>query len=111
MRTNNDSDIPDTSENQEHMAIGVPPVETERTLFILDRRFLFLIFLVAISILGYWFSEVDRQIQHNISPTLVILFTSEYFWLAVGVGLAAQIIDGALGMAYGVTSNSFLLGP
>jgi uncharacterized membrane protein YfcA len=30
--------------------------------------------------------------------------------LAVGIGLAAQIIDGALGMAYGVTSNSFLLG-
>ena len=36
--------------------------------------------------------------------------TSEYFWLAVGVGLAAQIVDGALGMAYGITSNSFLLG-
>lgn len=109
MRTNNDSDIPDTSENQEHIAIGLPPVETERPLFILDRRFLFLIFLMATAMLGYWFSEVDQQIQHNITSTFVTLFTSEYFWLAVGIGLAAQIIDGALGMAYGVTSNSFLL--
>jgi uncharacterized membrane protein YfcA len=109
MRTNNDSDVPDTSENQEHIAIGLPPIETERTLFILDRRFLFLIFLVATSMLGYWFSGVDQQIQHNITSTFVTLFKSEYFWLAVGIGLAAQIIDGALGMAYGVTSNSFLL--
>jgi uncharacterized membrane protein YfcA len=109
MRTNNDSDIPDTSENKEHIAIGLPPVEVERTLFILDRRFLFLMFLVTTSIVGYWFSQVDQQLQ-LITSTIETVFTSKYFWLAVGIGLAAQIIDGALGMAYGVTSNSFLLG-
>lgn len=32
------------------------------------------------------------------------------FWLFVVVGFFAQIVDGALGMAYGVTSNSMLLG-
>ena len=31
------------------------------------------------------------------------------FWIAAGVGLGAQIVDGALGMAYGVTSTTFLL--
>jgi uncharacterized protein len=31
------------------------------------------------------------------------------FWSAVAVGLLAQAIDGALGMAYGVTSTTFLL--
>lgn len=31
------------------------------------------------------------------------------FWSAVAVGFAAQAIDGALGMAYGVTSTTFLL--
>ncbi len=31
------------------------------------------------------------------------------FWGALLVGLIAQIIDGALGMAYGITSSSFLL--
>jgi uncharacterized protein len=32
------------------------------------------------------------------------------FWGAVAVGLFAQAIDGALGMAYGVTATTFLLG-
>jgi uncharacterized membrane protein YfcA len=32
------------------------------------------------------------------------------FWLYVMVGLGAQLVDGTLGMAYGVTSTSFLLG-
>lgn len=34
---------------------------------------------------------------------------SEILFVAILVGFIAQIIDGALGMAYGVTSNSFLL--
>lgn len=32
------------------------------------------------------------------------------FWSAFAVGLVAQIVDGALGMGYGVTAASFLLG-
>lgn len=32
------------------------------------------------------------------------------FFLYVGVGLLAQLVDGSLGMAYGITSTSFLLG-
>ena len=36
------------------------------------------------------------------------LCTSD-FWSAAGVGLLAQVVDGALGMAYGVTSTAFLL--
>ncbi|MFT4012664.1 MAG: sulfite exporter TauE/SafE family protein [Paracoccus sp. (in: a-proteobacteria)] len=35
--------------------------------------------------------------------------TSRGFWTAAGVGLFAQMVDGALGMAYGVTSTTFLL--
>ncbi|MBB3103220.1 sulfite exporter TauE/SafE family protein [Azomonas macrocytogenes] len=34
---------------------------------------------------------------------------SRSFWTAAAVGLGAQIVDGALGMAYGVTSTTFLL--
>ena len=32
------------------------------------------------------------------------------FYLYLGVGLLAQLVDGSLGMAYGITSTSFLLG-
>jgi uncharacterized protein len=35
--------------------------------------------------------------------------TSADFWKAAAVGLVAQVVDGALGMAYGITSTSFLL--
>lgn len=31
------------------------------------------------------------------------------FWLALAVGFAAQLVDGALGMAYGVTASSLLV--
>lgn len=31
------------------------------------------------------------------------------FWAFVAIGLAAQLVDGALGMAYGITSSSLLL--
>ncbi len=34
---------------------------------------------------------------------------SRIFWSAVAVGVLAQTIDGALGMAYGITSNTFLI--
>jgi uncharacterized protein len=34
---------------------------------------------------------------------------SKMFWTAVLVGVAAQAVDGALGMAYGVTGSTFLL--
>lgn len=46
-------------------------------------------------------AEAVRLIQETLAtPT---------FWGAVGVGLLAQAIDGALGMAYGVTASTFLL--
>lgn len=108
MRRNNDSDIPDTPENEEHITVGFPPIEKKHGLFILDRRFIFIIFLILLSIFVYVLNS-DYYIQHNFTTALFTLLTSEYFWLAIGIGLAAQIIDGALGMAYGVTSNSFLL--
>lgn len=43
--------------------------------------------------------------QAIISETL----NDKMFWSAVAVGLLAQAVDGALGMAYGVTSTTFLL--
>src|SRR5688572_17249624 len=42
----------------------------------------------------------------------IILATLEgsTFWTALAVGIAAQAVDGALGMAYGATASAFLLG-
>jgi uncharacterized membrane protein YfcA len=47
--------------------------------------------------------------EHSGLQIIADTLRSRVFWSAVGVGLLAQVIDGALGMAYGVTSSSFLL--
>jgi hypothetical protein len=43
MKSNNKSDALETSEDKEHLAVTLFPVEKQR-FFILDRRFLILIF-------------------------------------------------------------------
>jgi uncharacterized membrane protein YfcA len=45
----------------------------------------------------------------NVAQTVRDVLSSPEFWGAVGIGLLAQTVDGALGMAYGVTASSFLL--
>lgn len=42
-------------------------------------------------------------------PAIAEGLQSRGFWTAAAVGLGALIVDGALGMAYGVTSTTFLL--
>lgn len=76
------------------------PLITRKVLTIILVLFLIVMFVLS---------------QSNLAPmekSITFLFDlsqSEFFWLAVGIGLIAQTIDGALGMAYGLTSNSFLL--
>lgn len=45
----------------------------------------------------------------SVTETSIDTFLASDFALYLLVGLAAQVVDGALGMAYGVTSTSFLL--
>jgi uncharacterized protein len=47
--------------------------------------------------------------QRSSAEILTQSLADPLFWSAVGVGLLAQVVDGALGMAYGVTASSFLL--
>lgn len=51
----------------------------------------------------------QNEAVHAVLQTAGEGVTSSGFWKAAGVGLFAQIVDGALGMAYGITSTSFLL--
>ena len=46
----------------------------------------------------------------EITQLLLETLHSGAFWSAVAVGFFAQAVDGALGMAYGVTATTFLLG-
>ncbi len=99
--------------NEEHQQLGLPPVEEPVShpgphpllhgamwfiVLVLIALVLFLTgrFFVSNNWLGGW------QI---ISETL----SGSPFWSAVMVGFFAQVVDGALGMAYGVTATTFLL--
>jgi uncharacterized membrane protein YfcA len=98
---------------REHAELGLPPMEEEvsqarqspilsvityavlATLLVLAGYLLFLLFGV----------EHQRSAMQIVNDTL----HDRAFWNAFGVGLLAQVVDGALGMAYGVTASSFLL--
>jgi len=48
----------------------------------------------------------ESGVTHEVQGALV----SPEIWMFILIGVAAQAVDGALGMAYGVTANSLLLG-
>lgn len=99
--------------NQEHQALGIPPVEydvTHPSEHPLLRIASYLVFTILIGLLLYltyrlFLGDNVRSGTQIITETL----HDPMFWGALVVGLIAQIIDGALGMAYGITSSSFLL--
>src|SRR5687767_13703004 len=68
----------------------------------------------AIGITAVTLYLISRLFASSSSTNTVLQIITEtlqsrMFWTAVGVGLAAQAVDGALGMAYGVTGSTFLL--
>ncbi|RAJ04092.1 hypothetical protein LX64_02970 [Chitinophaga skermanii] len=67
---------------------------------------------IAVVVAALWFTYIfgiTPATQSMIHETLSNVFTEKLFFF-IGVGLVAQIIDGALGMAYGASSSSMLLG-
>jgi uncharacterized membrane protein YfcA len=98
---------------REHVELGLPPVEEEvarpgkpAVLQVIT----YLVMAVLVGLAGYLLYLLFG-IEHERTATQILQQTLQdrAFWSAVGVGLLAQVIDGALGMAYGVTASSFLL--
>lgn len=106
-------DLADTTVNPEHEALGIPPVEYQVT-HASDHPWLRIAGYVAIAALVSLVAVLAWRLfsgDHEVSATQLVINTlhDPMFWSAFGVGLLAQVIDGALGMAYGITSTSFLL--
>lgn len=99
--------------NAEHEQLGIPPLEETVTL---SRRRLLTQYLWCFGVLGMLASVFyflgDRLLPPAAVQVLAQIgegFTTTAFWTAAMVGLFAQVIDGALGMAYGITATTFLL--
>jgi uncharacterized membrane protein YfcA len=65
------------------------------------------LFLLSLGVLALRFFAPEKAMEFW--AEVPSLLGSTTFWSFVLVGFLAQVIDGALGMAYGVSSTSFLL--
>lgn len=99
--------------NEEHQQLGLPPVE-ESVSHLDAHPFLraavwlavvVLVLLVLFLVTRFFLAQNGEDSWKIITDTL----DSRSFWSAVAVGFLAQVVDGALGMAYGVTATTFLL--
>jgi len=107
------AEIPTDEIEREHAELGIPPVEEEVVRpgkSPLMQVTSYLIIAVLLALAGYLLFLLFG-VRHERTATEILTQTlnDRGFWSAFGVGLLAQMIDGALGMAYGVTASSFLL--
>ena len=105
-----DLDLSDSPLNAEHRALGLPPVAkglAQADEHPVLRAAMWMVLLLMAGVIA-WLSTQLAQ-RHDSWQLVSAVLHSEAFWWAVLVGLIAQAIDGALGMAYGITSTSFLL--
>ncbi|WP_447594478.1 sulfite exporter TauE/SafE family protein [Aquipseudomonas campi] len=108
-----DLDLSPSALNDEHQALGLPPVEDyvshpeNHPVLRLAMWFAVSTLLCLLAFLAWslFFGDNESSGMEIIESTL----RSPVFWSAVAVGFFAQMIDGALGMAYGITATTFLL--
>src|SRR4051794_5834953 len=99
--------------NEEHQQLGIPPIEepvshpSAHPLLHAATWFAALVLVALVLFLAgrFFFSNNWAGSWQIINETL----STSSFWSAVTVGFFAQVVDGALGMAYGVTATTFLL--
>ncbi len=106
-------DLTSSTVNDEHHQLGLPPVE-DAVSHLDAHPFLkaAVWFAVIVLILLIVFLVGRFFLAQNWGDSWIIInntLESRIFWSAVAVGFLAQVIDGALGMAYGVTATTFLL--
>ena len=108
-----DLDLTASPINSEHQALGLPPVE-DYVSNPINHPVLRVAMWLAVAILVGLLSFLAWRLffgEHQSSGLEIIegALNSPLFWSAVAVGFLAQAIDGALGMAYGITATTFLL--
>jgi uncharacterized membrane protein YfcA len=103
-----------TEVGQAHEALGLPPVEQ-----VIDRAQAHPLATVASWFMGFTLFGLAAILLARGLPLgdpsaaldiVIGVVTSDEFLKAAAVGFIAQTIDGALGMAYGISATTFLLG-
>lgn len=106
-------DQPQGPRSSEHARLGIPPASAAGAppgLAPVLRLAAGFTVLVLATITFYLFAQLF--LTHSWAggwSAIQATLSGPGFWTAVAVGFLAQAVDGALGMAYGVTATSFLL--
>lgn len=101
--------------NVEHQALGLPAVEDvvshpENHPVLRVAMWGAMAILASLVLVVVWRLFFGDNGGHSGLELIEGALTSPTFWSALAVGFLAQVIDGALGMAYGITATTFLLG-
>ena len=106
-------DLSDSPINAEHLALGLPPVEgdiSHPSQHPVLRVAVWAVSFLLVAVVAFLATLLFDGTHHATGWELIKqTVCSDEFWKAAVVGLLAQTVDGALGMAYGITSTSFLL--
>lgn len=108
-----DLDFSENTVNHEHEVLGLPPLErqiAEASAHPILQIAMYVSIAILVGLAAFLVGKLFFG-QHQTSGIELISETlhSRIFWIALLVGLLAQVVDGALGMAYGITASSFLL--
>lgn len=106
-------DLTSNPANAEHQELGLPPLEESITRppahpIVTGAAWFAALVLIALGLyllISLFVPDNWEGGLRTISDTL----NGRAFWSAAAVGFIAQTIDGALGMAYGITATTFLL--
>jgi uncharacterized membrane protein YfcA len=110
MRINRNSEYTNSKLNKDHLKFGLPPAEEGSNTLKLNRKIFTQVFLLIGLGIVFWLLSLSPEAKINIAIFASDVITSDLFYEAILVGLLAQLVDGSLGMAYGITSTSFLIG-
>jgi uncharacterized membrane protein YfcA len=107
-------DLSNSPRNQEHQDYGFPPAEQAAATAGAHPVLRAATWFTAITLTALTLYLTARLfLPNNWSAgmqTIAATLQTGAFWAAVAIGVLAQAVDGALGMGYGVTASTFLLG-
>ena len=110
MRINRNSEYTNSKLNKDHLKFGLPPAEEDSNTLKINRKIFLQVFLLISLGIVFWLLNLSPETKISIASFASNIVTSDLFYEAMLVGLLAQLVDGSLGMAYGITSTSFLIG-
>jgi uncharacterized protein len=110
MRTHHTPDYSETPENLSHIELGIPPASSSENLLQVSNKALLVGFLTILLVTFFWFFSQSEALRESFFAQVTAISQSPLLYQAILVGLLAQLIDGALGMAYGISATSFLVG-